>query len=226
MEGGLGRILGFGFFCVISLVGYIDAYGQTGARVTGTIVDVTGGIVTEASVRLFSLDQLRETESNDRGEFSFMGLSSGTYELQADSPGFDTTIIVFDVALMDIGPLAVKITSPGVPFHCGERAPATYELRHSKEIGLAGVVRDVDGGPLPEAKVIVSKPGHAQAFATQRADRKGNFQFRDLPPGKYTITVSTKGYRALEGETFWVTRGTLTKIALAIARNSKVFICM
>jgi hypothetical protein len=84
---------------------------------------------------------------------------------------------------------------------------------------------DTYNNRLQRAKVIVLEPGHSQAFATQRADRKGNFQFPDLPPGKYTITVSTKGHRALEGETFWVTRGTLTKIALTTARNDKVFIC-
>ncbi|MGH9688123.1 MAG: carboxypeptidase regulatory-like domain-containing protein [Candidatus Acidiferrales bacterium] len=192
---------------------------------SGTVFDQSGAVVQGASTRLFSLDQLRETKSDDQGRFAFTDLPSGAYELQADYPGFDTTIEDFKIVSHDIGPLSITIVSPGVPFHCGMRDPASYEVRSQERIGLAGSVIDSKAGPLAGAEVIVSALGQKNALAIQHTDDKGNFKFRDLPPGKYTITASVKGHPASPGEPFWITRGTLTKITLTTHPKGILAIC-
>jgi hypothetical protein len=212
-------------FCCIGFFGSTQALGRSGAGVTGTVFDQTGAVIQGASVRLFSPDQYREARSDNQGKFAFGELPSGGYELQAESLGFGTTILRFAIASMDVEPLSIILTVAAIPSHCGQGAPASYEPRHSHAIGLAGSVVDVDDGPIARAKVIVSDPLHTQPVATQRANNRGNFQFPDLPPGKYTITASAGGHRALQSESFWITRETLTKIEITTTRRGKLIVC-
>lgn len=211
MKIGFGRTLAFGILFANSVLWGAGASPGPGFHVSGTVFDQSGAVVQRASVRLFSLDQLLQAKSDDQGRFAFTELLAGVYELQADYPGSDTTIENIVVS-QDIGPLSVILVAPGAPFHCGMRPPASYEIRGAERIGLAGFVIDSKDGPLAGAKVTVSGLDKKKALTTQRTDNRGRFEFNDLPPGKYIIAASIKGHRALPGEPFWITRGTLTKI--------------
>lgn len=223
----LGRGLVLSVLFVISILGSPGASAEPSpGSVTGTVFAQGGVVIPHVSIKLFSLDQLREVESDDHGKFAFTELPSGEYELQAAYPPlFETAVEDLKVGSDDIGPLSIILVSPGVPFHCGWRPPASYETRKLARVGLAGVVIDADGGPLPGAKVVVSELGNTHAVAKQDVDNMGNFQFIDLPPGKYTITASVKGHWGLQGEAFWITRGTLTRITLATFPNGRGPVC-
>jgi hypothetical protein len=207
------------------LLGPAEALGQQVAGVTGTVFDQTGAVIQDATLRLFSLDQFRDAKSDNQGKFAFGELPSGGYELHAYSLGFEMTILHFAIPSTDTQPLSIILTVSGVPSNCGQGNSGSYEPRHSEKIGLAGTVVDLDEGPLARAKVIVSESVHNQPVATRHADNRGNFQFHDLPPGKYTITASARGYRALPSGTFWITRETLTKIDITATRNGRLFVC-
>ena len=58
--------------------------------VVGNVVDQNGGSVPGAALTVTNSDtgQVRRTESNDNGQFTFTDLPSGTYNLECDKAGF------------------------------------------------------------------------------------------------------------------------------------------
>jgi Carboxypeptidase regulatory-like domain len=226
MKIGFGRTLVFGILFATSIVCGAGASRDPGFDVSGTILDQSGGVIPRASVRLFSLDELRQTKSDEQGKFAFTELPAGVYELQADYRGFQPTIETFKIVSQNIGPLSVTLAIAGTPpFDCGMRSPASYEIRGAKRIALAGAVIDSKDGPLAGAEVVLSGLDGKKVMATQRTDNKGRFKFYDLAPGKYTIDASVKDHYALPGEPFWITRGTLTKITLDTVPNGAGIVC-
>src|SRR5215469_13801827 len=63
---------------------------STGGRVRGTVTDSSGGVVAEAKVTLINegTNTARETQSSVSGEFLFLEVPVGTYEIAANQPGF------------------------------------------------------------------------------------------------------------------------------------------
>lgn len=65
--------------------------------------------------------------------------------------------------------------------------------------GLQGTVKDASGAVLPHATISVESPSLVGGKTTQ-ADSKGNYQFSNLPPGPYVITVMSQGFSTLKRE--------------------------
>jgi len=81
--------------CLVALLSFMfltaAAFGQgTGASLTGTVQDASGGAVPNASVVARNADTGVETRTtaNDRGSYTFPSLPVGTYEISAEAPGF------------------------------------------------------------------------------------------------------------------------------------------
>src|SRR5918993_1066407 len=66
--------------------------GQTGpAALTGTIYDVTGGVIPGARITLVDASQASNSaQSTASGRFEFPAVAPGTYVLNATLPGFRT----------------------------------------------------------------------------------------------------------------------------------------
>src|SRR5438477_1099973 len=72
---------------------------------------------------------------------------------------------------------------------------------HAQETtgGLQGTVKDPSGAVVPNAKVAVT--GDALAGSKElETDGSGYYHFANLAPGKYTITVSAKGFSTVKHE--------------------------
>ena len=74
------------------------AYGQAvgaNARLSGEVVDETGGVVARAGIKVEEIDTGagRATVTNDAGYFSVDELPRGTYKLTASAPGFGDTVV-------------------------------------------------------------------------------------------------------------------------------------
>ena len=62
---------------------------------------------------------------------------------------------------------------------------------------IAGLVRTVDGKPLPDAVLEVDGPNVGDPLPTARTDTSGRFVFDILSEGEYSIKVSAEGYASL-----------------------------
>jgi hypothetical protein len=63
--------------------------------------------------------------------------------------------------------------------------------------GLQGTVRDPTGAVVPGAKVVVTSSALAGSKEIV-TDGSGYYRFANLPPGSYTITVTTKGFKTFK----------------------------
>jgi carboxypeptidase family protein len=74
---------------------------------------------------------------------------------------------------------------------------ATLVHSQSSTTSLRGTVSDPQGAVLPDATVTLSNP--ATGFSeSKKTDRDGVYQFLQLPPGTYTLTVTKAGFTTLK----------------------------
>ena len=66
-------------------------------------------------------------------------------------------------------------------------------LAQQATTSLAGVVTDPSGGVLPGAGVTITRQATGQTLSTT-TDARGQYQFSQLAPGTWTVTISAKGF--------------------------------
>ncbi len=72
------------------------SYGQTTSRLTGSVVDASGAAVPAASVKLLiagTSSPVATGQTDEAGNFTFVGLNPGTFDLSVEHPGFATKVI-------------------------------------------------------------------------------------------------------------------------------------
>jgi TonB family protein len=76
--------------CALLCVAVVKTNAQGAGKITGSVLDVSGGAVPKAEVRAVSADGSRRdiTRSGEDGTYSFEGLPEGTYTLEVRKPGF------------------------------------------------------------------------------------------------------------------------------------------
>jgi hypothetical protein len=102
---------------VTSLVPTIAAAGQAPASISGVVLDPDGAVVAGASVaaRSVSTNLTRKAVSNERGEYSFPGLTAGTYEITVEAPGFNKAVRAdIELSVGQTATLDVTLTVSGV----------------------------------------------------------------------------------------------------------------
>ena len=82
--------------------------------------------------------------------------------------------------------------------------------------GLQGSVKDASGASLPHALVSIESPSLTGGKSTQ-TDSKGNYQFANLPPGPYVITVTAPGFSVLKREGLVLEVGHLPTVDLTLS---------
>src|SRR5258708_12448212 len=86
----LGMVL-LSFLLIILFPGVISTNAQsTGGRIRGTVTDPSGGAVSGAKLQLTNEANgtQRETESGASGEYIFLEVPVGTYQLEISQQGF------------------------------------------------------------------------------------------------------------------------------------------
>src|SRR5260370_2417559 len=87
----------------------------------------------------------------------------------------------------------------------------------------AGVVRDGSGAVVSGAKVTLTRIS-TNAVLTRTTDGSGAFQFLELPPDTYTLSVEAAGFRrtALSGVVIQVDQATTLDVVLQLGQVSEV----
>jgi hypothetical protein len=140
--------------------------------ISGKVKDaITGKIISGAKVTAFKQGKVVDSVSTTSdGAYNFAGLSPATYKLRAEKEGYDSVEVEVVVS-------------------AGKNTVQNFELYpDGVEVGnVAGIVVDEDGKPIKDATV------HLDGKRTE-TNRKGEFIFRNVKPGKYTVKVSKAGY--------------------------------
>src|SRR5262249_46714631 len=91
----------------------------------------------------------------------------------------------------------------------------SLEARAQFRSAIEGTVTDPSGGNVPEAQVtlINADTGISQ---TARTNSAGYYSFPTLPPGKYKITVSAKGFASVTQENITLGGAETRSVSLAL----------
>jgi hypothetical protein len=214
------------FLALLLLVSLPHLFAQSAPQIRGVVSDPAGGLVPGASVLLFSLEKVREVRTDRLGQFAFVDLPQGSYELKVKSPGFKTaslgSIDVSDAPVPQIS-TTLQLESTG----CGDFQPAVSYPEHSGKVNLVGSVKDYSAGFVKNAMLTLILSGSSRGLSTN-TNENGEFQFTDLAPGKYTLKVTHKDYFEVSVTEFWVTPKNLTTFtAIYVFRKNEhsVIIC-
>ena len=122
------------------------------------------------------LGRLREAKADANGAFVFNYLAEGIYQLEASLEDFGTGV-------------KNAITC------MGEDKVQACELVLGTEHRLAGIVRDEEGNPVPNAMVAAARTRPRPIYQEEgTSDENGAFELRGLPAGGYGISVVAEGY--------------------------------
>jgi hypothetical protein len=84
---------------------------------------------------------------------------------------------------------------------------------------LLGTVTDPTGAAVANAKVIVTETGTAVKHDSQ-TNTSGNYTFPDLPPGHYTVTVDSAGFKKSDIQNIELTSNSSQRIDVSLTLGS------
>ncbi|WP_434386804.1 carboxypeptidase regulatory-like domain-containing protein [Melittangium boletus] len=159
-------------------------------RVSGIVLHQGRPVVGAAvSLKSHALAHVRHARTDARGHFAFEYLSALRFcSLEARHPGLVGSL---EVGLYDPDP-------PNIP-PLTERTGLTVELVPT--VSLRGVVRDMRGRPLPNAKVEDSFENET------RTDVRGAYVFENLLPARYRFRAVAEGHLESDIHTVDLTQG-------------------
>lgn len=152
-----------------------------GAKLVGTISDISGGPIGHAQVRVTA---------------GMWGQGQSSPMVETDDKGTYTTWVV---------PGTVRVWASADGYAAASqtgRAPGTIDVLLTPESGLSGTVVDgTTGQPIEGADVMVEATQWSwEGRETDKTDAAGAFKVRRLPPGRYTASARTDhGYGRTEG---------------------------
>ncbi|MGI5325694.1 MFS transporter [Actinomadura nitritigenes] len=148
--------------------------GRGGVPVRGVVRAGDGAPVPSAALTLIGVDghQLGRAITQDDGRYALPTPGPGTYVLIA--------------ATGEHEPQAATLV-------VGDR-PVEFDLMLAGNGGLGGTVRSADGSPIANAMVVVTDV-RGEVVGTGRTDASGQYAFKDVMTGSYTLAVSAAAHR-------------------------------
>jgi len=143
------------------------------AEITGAVTDVTGAVVSGASVELreVSRGKKRNATTNAAGQFSFSGLAAGDYKIQIISTGFKRALLTLTIETRDRAVLSATLA-------VGE---ATETVEVTSQAMTAGVVGGMPGG-VPGGQMGGAIGGLRVPQVAMAMDAK-DMELQSPPPG-------------------------------------------
>ncbi len=165
--------------------------------IAGTVFDSESGIAIP-NVTLYTIPATVVLTSASDGAFAFNNIEPGSYSLIAKKSGYDSARITLNVTAGIAAAANIQLTKTDTTI-----IPTAGELSGS-------VIDAVKGTPIINAEISTS-PSSTIIFT----DSLGNYQFTNLTPGSYTVTI-TKNYYSEASATVNITAGTTTTADFAL----------
>jgi hypothetical protein len=182
----------------------------TTGRILGRVTDA-GKPIQGAQVRLLSRNEsglLRVTSSDQRGEYRFKELPSGTYDVEVEVDGFRQGAKpgvevkapfqnIVDVPMSRTGassglPLPIPaVTGQGV---AGSAASAAPEI---PPVTVRGVLLDGDRHPVVDVSVLLVPQQGTKLYQTMSGP-DGAFRLDGVVPGRYRAVVRSPGHMPVD----------------------------
>jgi len=234
------------FFSLILIISIVASTpGQEASSVTGSVSDQLSVPIPGAEIRLYSLDRILQTTSDSSGRFKFDAVPTGKYEFDVLAQGFkrftkpDVSVAgatqtakqdQLDLtARMEIAPtgspVVMAATDVAPPGACGQPESVTYGPRKRSDDSLAGIVINLyPKMPIAGATVQLLDAAGMQ-IALQRTNERGEFQFKQIAPGRYHLAFQRSGYNSTKSYEFWVARENATYITMPAVQLGKIVVC-
>ncbi|MGC1257644.1 MAG: carboxypeptidase-like regulatory domain-containing protein [Candidatus Acidiferrales bacterium] len=188
------------------------AQGQAGAKLSG-VVYYAGAEMPGFPVSLYSHDEVLQTKTDSGGRFEFSRLLPGTYDLEGRSMGVVAITYGIRVENKDVGPLTVTAELKEIFYpldaNCGRSFWVSYKHDTTTDGGdVTGVLvlyPDATNSVLANVRIDLTTADGPHHRISQHVDENGNFEFKNVSPGRYSLVAHSSGYWKVQS-TIWVTR--------------------
>jgi len=87
-------------YFTLLVIGIPACWAQFSASIQGTVQDPAGAVVPNAKIQLKNMDTnvVAATASDVEGNFRYVSLAPGSYQVTVDATGFSTTTVAFVLA--------------------------------------------------------------------------------------------------------------------------------
>ena len=181
--------------------------GTTGAQLTGTVRDATGGAVVKATITLREMDTNRNytAMSNDSGLYIFASVPPGRYELTVDATGF------------------AKFTQSGISLTVGETATSDVSLKVAS--GAEQVTVTTETPVIEPTKTEISQVVEPQQIQSLPISGRLFTDFALLTPGVATSRTSL-GTTFTDFETTQISFGGMRSFSNEVMVDGADFVSM
>jgi hypothetical protein len=217
-----------GLSALACLICIAPAHADSNGILRVAFADQRGFPAANISVTLYSPDRVRQAKTDRTGKVEFTALPFQIYELEALSVSF-ADVRLSNIQITSNDPITLniplKLWSPPHELWCppplaidavpGLDRQAAYEERTNK-VNLTGIISFLPARsqPLKGATITLAKFETPEIPVSQAtADNNGIYEFTDVEPGQYSLTVSYNGILEKPDDFhFWVTRENLTRL--------------
>lgn len=187
-------------------------YGQSTAQIKGVIRGPQNAVMAGITVNLLSVERVRTTKTDESGKFEFTELPLNSFELQVKQAAGIKPVPVQEISFSEPSTRQFSIVLQLVAPECFPKIEPGYENRIGRT-NLSGKIAKFSSSntPLNNGRITAT---HIETGTTRvvNSNEKGDFEFVNLEPGKYTLKVSHQGYSGLAGIDFWITAENLTRL--------------
>ena len=201
----------------------VTIYAQETRRsISGLVVDAAGAVIPNALISAANSSKV-ETRSDSSGEFVLSGLEPGLYHLKFEARGFIAKELDVSVEAgkeKTLGRVAIDL-GPVIGYCLGQAHKAQSSRRKltpGAKSRVLGEARGGHGNGLKDLTATLDTKGASKPVAISHTNENGEFQFFDITPGVYDLSISLEDEPLIRIRTLRVPSGYEVKVRLKWAQ--------